>query len=512
MTYATINPATGETVQTHEDISDAALDAALQTAHDCFTNDWRLRSVAERAAVIKAAAEELRTNSAEYAGYVTGDMGKLIGTAEAEVGLSAAILDYYADRAEQFLAPQVLPEAPGAFVETEPIGVILGIEPWNFPYYQVVRVAGPQLMAGNTLVVKHAESVPECALALARLFEKAGAPIGLYTNIFASIDQVGSAIEDERIAGVTITGSERAGSSVAERAGRSLKKVVMELGGSDPLIVLDDADLEHAVGGAMFGRIFNTGQSCVGSKRIIIVGQERGAAFQEAFTAQMASLQVGDPTEPETTLGPLSSERALDLILDQIREAEDNGAQVLLGGRRVDRDGFYVEATVLTGIDAKNPAYTTEFFGPVASLYVVDTEDEAIELANATPFGLGASIFTGDTTRGRALAKRIDAGMVWINQPAWTGPELPFGGTKRSGFGRELSEAGFGEFGGLSAVGVLPRVTDRASTLLRRPRRRQVARPPDNHDFGLGCRPISPSWPVPATEQQKPRTTPNRKR
>jgi succinate-semialdehyde dehydrogenase/glutarate-semialdehyde dehydrogenase len=301
-------------------------------------------------------------------------------------------------------------------------------------------------MAGNVLVVKHAANVPQCALAFERLFEKAGAPNGAYTNVFASIGQIESTIEDERVVGVTITGSERAGTSVAERAGRSLKKVVMELGGSDPLIVLDDADLEHSVGGAMFGRMFNTGQSCVGSKRIIVVGEERGSAFLDAFTEQMASLNVGDPTDPRTTLGPLASESALNLILDQIREATDFGAEVLLGGNRVDRAGFYLEATVLAGIDAKNPAYTTEFFGPVASFYVVDTEDEAVELANATPFGLGASIFTSDTGRGRALAKRIDSGMVWINQPAWTGPELPFGGTKRSGFGRELSEAGFGEF------------------------------------------------------------------
>jgi succinate-semialdehyde dehydrogenase/glutarate-semialdehyde dehydrogenase len=446
MTYSTINPATGETVKKFESITDAELNQALQTAHDTFTNDWRHRSVAERAAIMKAAAEELRSHADEYAGYITEEMGKLIGTSHAEVGLSAAILDYYADRAEQFLAPQQLAEAPGAYVETEPIGVILGIEPWNFPYYQVARVAGPQLMAGNTVVIKHAESVPQCALAFARLFEKAGAPVGVYTNIFATVEQVGEAIEDDRVAGVTVTGSERAGAAVAERAGRSLKKVVMELGGSDPLIVLDDADLEHAVGSAMFGRLFNTGQCCIGSKRIIVVGKERGAAFLEAFAAQMKSLKVGDPADPETTLGPLSSERALNLILDQIREATEHGASVLVGGNRVDRAGFYVEGTVLSGIDENNPAFNTEFFGPVASFYCVDTEDEAIELANATPFGLGASVFTSDTARGRAVAKRIDSGMVYINQSGWTGPELPFGGTKRSGFGRELSEAGFGEF------------------------------------------------------------------
>lgn len=454
MTYSTINPSTGETVQTFETISHSDLAASLAAAHSCFENDWRHRSPAERADVIRSAAQDLRDNAAEYANLITLEVGKLIGTSEAEIGLSAAILDYYADRAEKFLAPQELPESPGAVIETEPIGVILGIEPWNFPFYQVVRVAGPQLVAGNVLVVKHAESVPQCALALERLFKKAGAPDGVYTNIFASIDQVGHAIDDPRVAGVTVTGSERAGSAVAERAGRNLKKVVMELGGSDPLIVLEDADLEHSVGGAMFGRMFNTGQSCVGSKRIIVVGQERGKAFLDAFAAQMSTMVPGDPADPETTLGPLSSKRALELILDQVREAHENGAEIVIGGRKVSRDGFYLEPTILAGIDDANPAYTTEFFGPVASFYVVDTEEEAITLANATPFGLGASVFTADPERGRTVAKRIDSGMVFINQPAWTGPEIPFGGTKNSGFGRELAEAGFGEFVNRKVVNV----------------------------------------------------------
>ena len=456
MTYSTINPATGETVRTFADISDADLGDALEVAQSCYQNDWRRRPVADRARIVKAAAAELRANAAEYARYVTAEMGKLIGTSQAEVGLSAAILDYYADRAETFLAPRELPESPGAVIETEPIGVILGIEPWNFPYYQLARVAGPQLMAGNVLVIKHAENVPQCALAFARLLEKAGAPAGVYTNVFASIDQIGRVIEDPRIAGVTVTGSERAGSVVAERAGRSLKKSVMELGGSDPLIVLQDADLEHALAGALFGRMFNTGQSCVSSKRIIVVGQQRGETFLREFSAVLGTLQAGDPADPETTLGPLSSERALDLLLDQIRIARDGGARVVLGGNRIDRPGYYLEPTILTGIDAKNPASVLEFFGPVASVYFVDTEDEAIELANATPFGLGASVFTSDAGRGRQVARQIQSGMVFINQPAWTAPELPFGGIKNSGFGRELSELGFGEFVNRKLVNVAP--------------------------------------------------------
>jgi succinate-semialdehyde dehydrogenase / glutarate-semialdehyde dehydrogenase len=456
MTYRTINPATGETVRTFGDISDADLDNAVEVARSCYMDDWRHRAVADRARIVKAAAARLRANAASCAQYVTAEMGKLIGTSEAEVGLSAAILDYYADHAEKFLAPQELPESPGAVIETEPIGVILGIEPWNFPYYQLARVAGPQLMAGNVLIIKHAENVPQCALAFARLFAEAGAPAGVYTNVFASIDQVGRLIEDPRIAGVTVTGSERAGSAVAERAGRSLKKAVMELGGSDPLIVLEDADLPHALAGALFGRMFNTGQSCVSSKRIIVVGQERGETFLRGFSEGLASLQAGDPADPETTLGPLSSEKALDLLLEQIRVAKDGGAEVVLGGERIDRPGYYLQPTILTGMNEKNPASVLEFFGPVASLYVVDTEDEAIDVANATPFGLGASVFTGDVEAGRRVARQIESGMVYINQPAWTAPEIPFGGIKNSGFGRELSELGFGEFVNRKLVNAAP--------------------------------------------------------
>jgi succinate-semialdehyde dehydrogenase / glutarate-semialdehyde dehydrogenase len=446
MHYSTVNPATGEELRSFPVISDGDLDMALERAHSAYLRDWRRRAVSERAEILKAAAAELRANADEYASYVTVEMGKLTGTAHAEVQLSAAILDYYADRAGKFLAPAELPESPGAVVVTEPIGVIFAVEPWNFPYYQVARVAAPQLAAGNVVVVKHAESVPQCALAFARALEKAGAPQGVYTNVFASHEQAARVIGDPRVAGVTVTGSERAGAAVAEQAGRHLKKVVMELGGSDPLIILEDADLDHAVGSAIWGRMFNTGQSCVGSKRVIVVGRERGEAALKAITGQMAALRPGDPLDPDTTLGPVSSGRALAGLLGQIEAAKAGGARVVTGGGRIDRPGFYLEPTVLTGIDAVNPAYTTEFFGPVISFYVVDSTEDAVRLANHTPFGLGASVFTADTARGRQVAAQIESGMVFINQPAWTGPELPFGGVKRSGFGRELGELGFGEF------------------------------------------------------------------
>jgi succinate-semialdehyde dehydrogenase/glutarate-semialdehyde dehydrogenase len=446
MGYSTTNPATGEHLNSYHILTDQELDAHLHRAHTTWATDWRHRPVRERADILKAAAAELRANSAAHAKRMTLEMGKLIGAAEAEVELSASILDYYADRAEKLTAPVELTESPGAVVLTEPIGVIFAIEPWNFPYYQVVRVAAPQLAAGNVLVVKHAESVPQCALAFAQLMEWAGAPEGVYTNIFVTHEQAARVTADPRVAAVTITGSERAGAAVAEQAGRSLKKIVLEMGGSDPLIILEDADLDHAVQSAVFGRMFNTGQCCVGSKRIIVVGKDRGEAALRAFSEQMAAQQAGNPMDPATTLGPVASQRALDLLLEQIQIAEKDGARVVVGGARIDRPGFYLEPTVLTGIDPTNAAYNTEFFGPVAAFYVVDSEAEAIQLANDTSFGLGASVFTADTARGRRVATQIDSGMVFVNQPAWTAPELPFGGAKRSGFGRELAELGFGEF------------------------------------------------------------------
>jgi succinate-semialdehyde dehydrogenase/glutarate-semialdehyde dehydrogenase len=444
--YQTTNPATGKLIETFADISDDDLESAISKAHTAFETDWRHRSVADRGKIVSAAAAILRSKAEEYARYLTLEMGKRVNEARGEVALSASILDYYAKHAEAYLKPKPLPEAPGAELHTEPTGVLLGIEPWNFPYYQVARVAGPQLMAGNVLLLKHAENVPKSALAFARLFEEAGAPVGVYTNLFATIEQIGRVIDDSRVRGVTLTGSERAGAAVAERAGRNLKKAVLELGGSDPLIVLEDAPLDWALNSALAGRMFNTGQCCVGSKRIIVVGRERGETFLEGLIQRMRALKAGDPNEPSTTLGPLSSERALNLLLAQIERAKKDGGKVASGGRKLDRPGFYLEPTVLTGITENNAIYTQELFGPVAAFYVVEDEAEAIQLANGTPFGLGASVFTAEVERGRKVASKIESGMVFINQPFRTAAELPFGGVKNSGFGRELSEFGFDEF------------------------------------------------------------------
>jgi succinate-semialdehyde dehydrogenase/glutarate-semialdehyde dehydrogenase len=456
MPYQTINPATGVIVETYHDMLDTDLEQSIATAHACYEHDWRHRSVTERARIVAGAATKLRENAEEYARYVTLEVGKLIGASRAEVSLSADILDYYARHANAFLRPKTLLDSPGATLETRPLGIILGIEPWNFPYYQIARVVGPQLMVGNVVILKHAENVPQCALAFARLFESAGAPPGSYTNIFASIGQVERLIEDSRVRGVTVTGSERAGSAVAERAGRHLKKSVMELGGSDPFIVLEDAPLEKSMEAAVFGRMFNTGQSCVSSKRIIVIGKERGRDFLDGFVKRMSALRAGNPEDPSTTLGPLSSEKAMNILLKQIDVAKTGGARVVLGGGRIGRPGFYIEPTILTDIDRRNPIYSQELFGPVASYYVVESEGEAIALANATPFGLGASVFTSDMEHGQRVAERIDSGMVFINQPAWTAPELPFGGIKNSGFGRELSELGFGEFVNRKLINVAP--------------------------------------------------------
>ena len=456
MTFQTVNPATGELVRTFKEISDDDLELAVATAHRAYEADWRLRPVTERAKIVSRAATILREKAEEYAGYLTLEMGKRIAESHSEVAVSAAILDYYAKRAESYLEPKPLPESPGAELHTDPIGVLLGIEPWNYPYYQIARVAGPQLMVGNVLLLKHAESVPQVALAFARLFEEAGAPAGVYTNIFATIEQVGRVIEDPRVRGVTLTGSERAGAAVAERAGRNLKKSVLELGGSDPMIVLEDAPLEWTLDGALAGRMVNTGQCCVGTKRIIVIGKERGAAFLDGFIKRMASLKPGDPADRSTSLAPISSERQLETLLGQIELARKNGATVAVGGKRIDRPGFYLEPTVLTDITEKNPIYTQELFGPVACFYVVKDETEAIRLANATPFGLGGSVFTADVERGHKLAAQIETGMVFINQPFRTTAELPFGGVKNSGFGRELSELGFGEFVNKKLVNIAP--------------------------------------------------------
>ena len=447
MAYQTTNPYNGEVGKIFDEISDAQLEASIKAADDCFRNHWRKTSFEERKAILKRAASIMRERSQGFAELISLEMGKLIAQSQGEVALCAAILDYYADHAEAFLAPERLVSSRGeAMVESSSLGVLFGVEPWNFPYYQLVRFAAPNLMAGNVVLVKHASNVPQCALAFEGLLSDAGAPLGVYTNLFVSKDQIGRIIDDDRVRGVALTGSEGAGAVVAARAGKNLKKTTLELGGSDAFIVLDDADLEKAVKHAVSGRMDNAGQSCTASKRIIVV-EPLADRFLEKFQAAMAGFKPGDPMDKETTLAPLSSSQALKTLLGQVEEAVGRGARLLMGGRRIDGErGEFMQPTILTDIAPDNPAYHQEFFGPVALFFRVPDEDAAVKLANDSPFGLGGSVFTSDIERGREVARRIDTGMVFINSSAVSSPELPFGGVKNSGYGRELSSAGIQEF------------------------------------------------------------------
>lgn len=443
--FQTINPTTGQLVKTFSTATDEEVGAAINNADRAFQL-WRRRSVAQRTAMIAKVAALMRERVDTLAQLATLEMGKLIEQARMEIEVSAQILEYYVENGEEFLKPKPLPNAPGSILATEPVGVILAIEPWNFPYYQVARVAGPQLVAGNVLVVKHAPSIPQSALAISSLFKDAKAPDGVYTNIFATVPQINVMIDDFRVQGVTLTGSEIAGAAVAQRSGQNLKKVVLELGGSDPFIILPDASLPEAVRQATLGRMLWNGQACSASKRIIVVGRERGAQVLEDLKKSLSTFVIGDPADRTTTLGPMFAERGLAKLLDQINTAKAHGATIVTGGNRIDRPGFFIEPTIITGISIDNPLSLEETFGPVFSFYVVDSEEEAITIANGTKFGLGASVMGADIERAQEVAGRIEAGMVFINSASYSGPEVPFGGIKNSGFGRELSELGILEF------------------------------------------------------------------
>lgn len=445
MSIQTINPATNKVIKSFNEMTDDAVNDAVTHAEEAF-NSWRKTSYEQRAELLHKVAAAMRAKKQQLAGLITLEMGKLIAQAEAEIDLSADIIDYYADNGAKFLADKPLyPKYGKAFIRNSPIGVLLGVEPWNFPFYQVARFAAPNIMIGNVVLVKHASIVPQCAVAIEDLFKEAGAPLGVYTNLLLSGKRTSALVSDKRIKGVSLTGSEAAGASVAEQAGKYLKKSVLELGGSDAFIVLEDANIDDAVRWAVIGRMNNNGECCVASKRIIAV-DAIADAFLQKFKDRLAELRVGDPMDPATEVGPLSSEAAAVQLADQVDRSVAAGAKVLLGGKRPDREGAFMEPTILTDLKPGIPAYYEELFGPVASFYRVKDEQEAIELANDSDFGLGGSVFTQDIERGKRVADRIDTGMVFINHPTWTSPDLPFGGTKRSGFGRELSELGIEEF------------------------------------------------------------------
>jgi succinate-semialdehyde dehydrogenase/glutarate-semialdehyde dehydrogenase len=443
--YQSTNPATGKILKKFETLTDNELEAKIAAAEKCFET-WRHKTYAERAVVIAKAAALLHAEAPEFAHIMTLEMGKRISEAVGEVEFSSNILSYYAKNAERFLAPVKLhPSLGEGHMESSPIGVVFCVEPWNFPYYQLARVAGPHLMAGNVLLAKHAGIVPQCAIAFEKLLTDAGAPAGLYTNLLISHDQSNGVIDDPRVKGVALTGSVAAGRSVAARAGKNLKPSSMELGGSDAFIALEDADLEHTIKWAVWGRMYNTGQTCCAAKRFVVV-EKLADKFLEKFQAALAALKPGDPLDEKTTLGPLSSESALVDLLKQVDGAVDRGAKVLLGGKRIDRAGAYMEPTILTDIKPENPAFREEFFGPVALFFRVKDEDAAIALANDSDFGLGGSVFTKDLERGKRVASRVDTGMMFINNISWSDAELPFGGIKDSGYGRELGDMGIQEF------------------------------------------------------------------
>ncbi len=444
--YKTVNPATGETLKEFEQTTDADIQDVLTRSHKAY-GSWRRTAVEDRTAILTRVAELYKERKDELASIITMEMGKPKGQAQAEVDLSASIYQYYADKGPQYMQDETIDAVGGgeAVVRTEPIGSLVGIMPWNFPYYQVARFAAPNLLLGNTILLKHAENCPQSALAMEQIFKDAGLPEDAYINIFATKEQIADMIADPRVQGVSLTGSERAGSAVAEVAGRNLKKYVLELGGSDPFIVLDSEDLDKTVKAAVAGRLGNAGQSCVASKRFII--QEKYYDdFVEKFTARMSKMKPGDPSQADTRFGPLSSQAAADGLIEQIKDAVDKGATLRTGGNHIDGPGAFVEATVLTDVTPDMRAYHEELFGPAAVVYKVADEEEAIELANSSAYGLGGSVFSADTARAQSVAHRLETGMVWINSVTSTQADLPFGGVKRSGVGRELAKYGMDEF------------------------------------------------------------------
>ena len=435
--YAVVDPATGDVVKEYPTATDEQIEAAVSAAAAAFTSWSKTTSVADRAELIRKVAALHNERKDELAAIIQREMGKPLDQSVGEVEFSAAIYEFYADNAEKFLADEPIDLLDGqgsALIRRGPVGVLLGIMPWNYPYYQVARFAGPNLVLGNTIVLKHAPQCPQSAAALAQIFLDAGYPEGAYVNVYATNEQIAQVIADPRIQGVSLTGSERAGAAVAEIAGRNLKKVVLELGGSDPFILLSSDDLEATVDAAVDGRFENTGQACNAAKRII-VAESVYDEFLDKFTKKVLAKADG--------LAPLSSVAAAERLEDQVQRAVAAGASLTSEGRR---NGAFFPPGVLTGLSPDSPAAKEELFGPVATVYKVADEDAAVELANDTPFGLGSYVFTTDTEQAKRVADKIEAGMVFVNAVGAEGAELPFGGVKRSGFGRELGRFGIDEF------------------------------------------------------------------
>jgi succinate-semialdehyde dehydrogenase/glutarate-semialdehyde dehydrogenase len=446
-----VNPATGELLESFAETSAEQLERMLQQTERAFV-DWRRRSLADRAAVLRSAARLLREGKVAYGRRMALEMGKPLAEGEAEAEKCALVCDYYADNASDFLASRARPlNGSSAYVRFDPLGPVLAIMPWNFPFWQVFRFAAPALIAGDTAVLKHAPNVTRCALLIEELFQKAGAPAGVFQVVVLRNESVGALIADSRIHGVTLTGSDRAGSQVAGLAGRHLKKTVLELGGSDAFIVLEDADLPRAATTAADARLINSGQSCIAAKRFIVVDAVADR-FLESFVAEMRRRRVGDPLAPGTQVGP---QARLDLRSNLHRQVEDSvrrGARVVLGGALPEGPGAFYPPTVLTDVVPGMPAFDEEVFGPAAAVIRAKDEAEAVRLANASPYGLGAAVWTADRARGEHIAAALEVGCVFVNGLVKSDPRLPFGGVKRSGYGRELSEYGLREFVNIKGV------------------------------------------------------------
>ncbi|TDL40970.1 NAD-dependent succinate-semialdehyde dehydrogenase [Kocuria rosea] len=445
--YRSVNPATGRVLAEHPTATDAQVQEALAGADAAF-RAWRTLPIEERAAVAARVGTLFAERVEELAAVITEEMGKPLAEARDEVAFCAEIFAYFAEQGPALAADQPITASGGgrAVVQKRPVGVLLGIMPWNYPYYQVARFAAPNLVLGNTILLKHAESCPRAALALQQLMDDAGVPAGAYANVFASHDQVADIIADPRVQGVSLTGSERAGAKVAEIAGRNLKKVVLELGGSDPYVVLDTDDVRESARAAFATRMGNTGQACNSNKRMIVMA-DLYDEFVAELTRQAEALTPGDPAAGVPgTFAPLSSRAAAEGLVRQIRAAVDAGATLHAGGRLLEGPGAYLEPTVLTGITPDMAAHHEELFGPVAVVYRVADDAEALALANDTPYGLGGAVFSTDPDRARRLAEGLDAGMAAVNAAEAEGAEMPFGGVKRSGYGRELGPLGMDEF------------------------------------------------------------------
>ena len=452
MAIATINPATGQTLKTFSPLTDGEIETKLALAQSTFEQYHHTTFVQRSQWLIKAAAI-LEQDSHKFAQIMTTEMGKTLQSAIAEVKKCAMVCRFYAEKAPEFLADVSIPsDASHSYIAYQPLGVILAVMPWNFPFWQVFRFAAPALMAGNVGILKHASNVPQCALAIQSILDQAGFPPGAFQTLLIGASQVKAIIEDDRVKAATLTGSEPAGAALASAAGQQIKKVVLELGGSDPFIVLDSADLEEAVSTAVKARMLNNGQSCIAAKRFI-VAESISDRFQEKLLTQFQALTIGDPMDKSTDIGPLATASIRTELDQQVQVAIQEGATVLIGGKPLtDRPGNYYPPTILTNIPVDSPTAQEEFFGPVALLFTVKDLDQAIALANQIPFGLGASAWTNNTEESKRLISEIEAGAVFINGMVKSDPRLPFGGIKRSGYGRELSSQGIHEFVNIKTV------------------------------------------------------------